>query len=72
MPYETVNLRYGVSRGETPVTCTAGIGTVIVEFGGLSRLTGGKHGLVDFFKLIFLLIYFRPFTLYMNHCIFML
>lgn len=40
MPYGTVNLREGVPEGETPVTCTAGVGTYIVEFGALSRLTG--------------------------------
>lgn len=40
MPYGTVNLKYGVPEGETTVTCTAGIGTFIVEFGALSRLTG--------------------------------
>ncbi|KAL1509872.1 hypothetical protein ABEB36_004543 [Hypothenemus hampei] len=40
MPYGTVNLRHGVPKGETPITCTAGIGTFIVEFGTLSRLTG--------------------------------
>uniref|UniRef100_A0A914CQ79 alpha-1,2-Mannosidase n=1 Tax=Acrobeloides nanus TaxID=290746 RepID=A0A914CQ79_9BILA len=40
MPYGTVNLRYGVNRFETPVTCTAGVGTFILEFGTLSRLTG--------------------------------
>lgn len=40
MPYGTVNLRYGVPPGETSVTCTAGVGTFIVEFGALSRLTG--------------------------------
>ncbi|XP_062539220.1 ER degradation-enhancing alpha-mannosidase-like protein 2 [Armigeres subalbatus] len=40
MPYGTVNLKYGVPYGETSVTCTAGIGTFIVEFGALSRLTG--------------------------------
>ena len=42
MPYGTVNLRYGVPSGETPVTCTAGVGTFIVEFGTLSRLTGNE------------------------------
>ncbi|KAF5285491.1 hypothetical protein FQR65_LT13236 [Abscondita terminalis] len=40
MPYGTVNLRHGVPLGETPVTCTAGIGTFTLEFGTLSRLTG--------------------------------
>ncbi|MFH4975918.1 hypothetical protein AB6A40_002627 [Gnathostoma spinigerum] len=43
MPYGTVNLRYGVHRQETPITCTAGVGTVILEFGTLSRLTGNPH-----------------------------
>ena len=42
MPYGTVNLRYGVPPGETPITCTAGVGTFIVEFGTLSRLTGAQ------------------------------
>ena len=40
MPYGTVNLRHGVPEGETPITCTAGVATFIVEFGALSRLTG--------------------------------
>ncbi|KAK0412870.1 hypothetical protein QR680_006458 [Steinernema hermaphroditum] len=43
MPYGTVNLKYGVHRYETPVTCTAGVGTFILEFGTLSRLTGNPH-----------------------------
>lgn len=40
MPYGTVNLKYGVPEGETSITCTAGIGTFLLEFGTLSRLTG--------------------------------
>ncbi|XP_076231740.1 ER degradation-enhancing alpha-mannosidase-like protein 2 [Calliopsis andreniformis] len=40
MPYGTVNLKYGVPKGETSITCTAGIGTFLLEFGTLSRLTG--------------------------------
>lgn len=40
MPYGTVNLRHGVPPGETTVTCTAGVGTFILEFSTLSRLTG--------------------------------
>lgn len=40
MPYGTVNLKHGVPPGETEVTCCAGVGTFIVEFGTLSRLTG--------------------------------
>lgn len=43
MPYGTVNLKYGVNRYETPITCTAGVGTFILEFGTLSRLTGNPH-----------------------------
>lgn len=39
MPYGTVNLKKGVPPGETTITCTAGIGTFILEFGTLSRLT---------------------------------
>ena len=38
MPYGSVNLRYGVAKGETPITCTAGVGTFIIEFGTISRL----------------------------------
>nr|XP_039265572.1 ER degradation-enhancing alpha-mannosidase-like protein 2 [Styela clava] len=40
MPYGTVNLLHGVDPNETPETCTAAVGTYIVEFGTLSRLTG--------------------------------
>ncbi|KRX88332.1 ER degradation-enhancing alpha-mannosidase-like protein 2, partial [Trichinella pseudospiralis] len=40
MPYGTVNLRHGVCENETSITCTAGIGTFLLEFGTLSRLTG--------------------------------
>jgi len=40
MPYGTVNLKHGVPQGETSITCTACVGTFIIEFGTLSRLTG--------------------------------
>ncbi|GAU98053.1 hypothetical protein RvY_09252-2 [Ramazzottius varieornatus] len=40
MPYGTVNLIHGVPKEETPVTCTAGVATFVLEFGVLSRLTG--------------------------------
>jgi len=40
MPYGTVNLLSGIPSGETTVTCTAGVGTFIVEFGSLTQLTG--------------------------------
>ena len=39
MPYGTVNLVSGIPSGETTVTCTAGVGTFIVEFGSLTQLT---------------------------------
>ena len=35
-----MNLVWGVPIGETNVTCTAGGGTFVIEFGTLSRLTG--------------------------------
>lgn len=42
MPYGTVNLLHGVPKGETPVTCTACIGTFLLEFGALTHLTGAQ------------------------------
>lgn len=35
-----MNLVWGVPHEETNITCTAGGGTFVVEFGTLSRLTG--------------------------------
>ncbi|KAG0190433.1 alpha mannosidase-like protein [Apophysomyces sp. BC1034] len=43
IPYPRVNLRYGVPRTETVETCTAGAGSLVLEFGVLSRLTGNPH-----------------------------
>ncbi|KAF9287448.1 alpha mannosidase-like protein [Linnemannia elongata] len=40
IPYARVNLRKGVLRGETGETCVAGAGSLLLEFGVLSRLTG--------------------------------
>ena len=40
IPFGTINLRKGVKSGETPITCTAGGGTLLLEFGTLSRMTG--------------------------------
>ncbi len=34
-----MSCRHGVPPDETPVTCTAGVGTFVIEFGVLSRLT---------------------------------
>ncbi|XP_063710627.1 ER degradation-enhancing alpha-mannosidase-like protein 2 [Symsagittifera roscoffensis] len=42
MPYGTVNLKNGVNPKETPVTCTACVGTYYLEFATLSRLTGNS------------------------------
>ncbi|KIM46267.1 glycoside hydrolase family 47 protein [Hebeloma cylindrosporum] len=40
LPYARINLRHGVVKGETVETCTAGAGSLILEFATLSRLTG--------------------------------
>ncbi|KAF8076303.1 alpha mannosidase-like protein [Lyophyllum atratum] len=40
LPYARINLRHGVMKGETLETCTAGAGSLILEFATLSRLTG--------------------------------
>ncbi|KAH9947270.1 alpha-mannosidase [Amylocystis lapponica] len=40
IPLARLNLRRGILRGETIETCTAGAGSLILEFGTLSRLTG--------------------------------
>jgi len=42
IPYHRVNLRHGVERSESRKTCTAAAGTLLVEFGVLSRLTGRR------------------------------
>jgi hypothetical protein len=40
IPLHRVNLKYGVPKGETKETCLAAAGTLILEFGVLSRLSG--------------------------------
>ncbi|XP_047474559.1 ER degradation-enhancing alpha-mannosidase-like protein 1 [Penaeus chinensis] len=40
LPHPRVNLRDGVPKGSRTDTCTAGAGTLLVEFGVLSRLIG--------------------------------
>ena len=40
IPYGTVNLRHGVPKGEVPVASVAGAGSLSIEFGMLSYLTG--------------------------------
>ncbi|EFO26835.1 hypothetical protein LOAG_01645 [Loa loa] len=39
MPYGTINLKHGLHPNETAITCTAGVGTMLLEFGTLSRIT---------------------------------
>ncbi|KAI0091966.1 alpha mannosidase-like protein [Irpex rosettiformis] len=43
IPYARINLRHGLTPGETLDTCTAGAGSLILEFGTLSRLTGDER-----------------------------
>ncbi len=40
IPYGSINLRRGVSPSESPVACTAAVGTLVLEFGALSRWSG--------------------------------
>jgi len=41
IPFSTVNLKFGIGLVESdPRTCLAGAGTLLLEFGTLSRLTG--------------------------------
>ncbi|ORY31990.1 glycoside hydrolase [Naematelia encephala] len=39
IPYSRVNLKRGVEKGESTDTCTAGAGSLVLEFAVLSRLT---------------------------------
>lgn len=43
LPYARINLRHGLVKGETLETCTAGAGSLILEFATLSRLTGDER-----------------------------
>ena len=40
IPFGSVNLKWGVAPHESRETCTAAAGTLVLEFGALSRLTG--------------------------------
>ena len=42
VPYGTVNLKYGVPKGETEIASVAGAGSLLVEFAVLTYLTGDK------------------------------
>jgi len=39
IPYPRINLRSGLVAGDTAETCAAGAGSLLIEFGTLSRLT---------------------------------
>jgi mannosidase alpha-like ER degradation enhancer 1 len=43
LPYARVNLRHGVEKGESIETCTAGAGSLVLEFAVLSRLTRDRR-----------------------------
>ncbi|KAL1668072.1 glycoside hydrolase family 47 protein [Schizophyllum commune] len=43
LPVARINLRHGIQRGESVETCTAGAGSLILEFATLSRLTGDER-----------------------------
>ncbi|KZV75403.1 glycoside hydrolase family 47 protein [Peniophora sp. CONT] len=40
LPYARINLRHGLVKGESIESCTAGAGSLMLEFATLSRLTG--------------------------------
>ncbi|XP_074564635.1 alpha-mannosidase I MNS5 [Curcuma longa] len=43
LPYAWINLKYGVMEEETTETSTSGCGSLILEMGALSRLTGNPR-----------------------------
>ncbi|KAK7470737.1 hypothetical protein VKT23_002158 [Stygiomarasmius scandens] len=43
LPFARVNLRHGLMKGESLDTCTAGAGSLILEFATLGRLTGDER-----------------------------
>ncbi|KAJ8449135.1 hypothetical protein Cgig2_004190 [Carnegiea gigantea] len=43
LPYAWINLKYGVMENETTETSTSGCGSLILEMGALSRLTGNRQ-----------------------------
>lgn len=65
----------GIPRGESPETCTAGAGTLILEFGLLSRLTGNPVYMVQLLVIFILYRFalssqFLPFLLifFLSEC----
>ncbi|KZW03978.1 alpha-mannosidase [Exidia glandulosa HHB12029] len=55
MPYARVHLQRGVLAGETSETCTAGAGSLLLEFATLSRLSGDDRFEKAAFKAFFAL-----------------
>lgn len=53
MPYARTHLQRGVLKGETHETCTAGAGSLILEFATLSRLSGDDRFEKAAFKAFF-------------------
>ncbi|KAI0069072.1 alpha-mannosidase [Artomyces pyxidatus] len=43
LPFARINLRHGLAAGESIESCTAGAGSLILEFATLSRLTGDSR-----------------------------
>lgn len=52
---QKVNLKNGITKGESLENCVAGAGTLLLEFGTLSRLTGDLKYEVHFLELFFVL-----------------
>ena len=46
IPFNTVNLLHGVPKGEVPISCTACVTSLVLEFGMLSVLTGNPKYIV--------------------------
>ncbi|KAL4075930.1 glycoside hydrolase family 47 protein [Scleroderma citrinum] len=55
LPYARINLRHGVEKGESLNTCTAGAGSLLLEFATLSRLTGDDRFEKAAYKAYFVL-----------------
>lgn len=59
LPYGAINLKYGVAKNESNVTCTAACGTYLIEFGVLSALTKDLRYIQAARKAAFKLFEFR-------------
>ena len=52
IPYGSINLQNGVDVGESNLTCVAGGGTYLLEFGVLSSITKDEKYLVNFLIIL--------------------